>query len=133
MAMHMFEWKDEYAIGDETIDAEHRKLFDLAAQVFRIENPKQQLEEVRLVLHELYDYMKYHFEHEESLMAKYSYGGLEEQRRSHAMIIDEMNKILKTSSDLLQLEEGLKTVMKRWLVDHIINEDSKIKGAIEQS
>jgi len=65
------------ASEDRTIDKEHQNLFNMANEVFKIEDPQRQIDNIRLLLHKLYDYMKYHFEHEEAIMSQIHFEELE--------------------------------------------------------
>lgn len=46
----LLEWKAEYGIGDDTIDAEHQNLFHLANDGFRTESSPSQSDTLRPLL-----------------------------------------------------------------------------------
>jgi hemerythrin len=123
-------WKDEYCVGDDVIDKEHRNLFDMANEVFKIENPQQQIDNIRLLLYKLYDYMKYHFEHEETLMSEIHFEEIEYHKTRHSEIISEINNIMKSSHQITLLPEKLTAMMLKWVLKHILEEDFKMKSAI---
>ena len=125
------EWKDEYRIGNESIDGEHEKLFALANEVFRINNPLMSAGRIREIVKELYEYMRQHFKNEEEHMEKISYSGIKIQKEGHEAIINEMNGVLKSSSNFIQLENMLVEVMEEWLLTHILREDMKIGKPVE--
>lgn len=64
------QWKDEYCLGNDLIDSEHKKLFEIASQIFAIKNPQANSDKIKKLIHELYDYMRCHFKHEEEHMAE---------------------------------------------------------------
>ena len=122
-----FEWKDEFSIGNEVIDAEHKNLFDIANRFFAIEDPKANPDAVKTVIVELYDYMRNHFVHEEAYMQEIAYPEINEQVEKHKHIISEMNLILKYSRGFNEVEDKLTVLMQEWLLTHIIAEDMKLK------
>lgn len=65
----MFEWDDSYLLGDIFIDSEHQILFKLAAKVSG-ESGGLNHDELMKYLQALFEYTRYHFEHEERLMVK---------------------------------------------------------------
>lgn len=119
-------WQDDYAIGHEKLDAQHQELFRLAGAVFAIEDPIEQMDEMRRILHNLYEYMRYHFKDEENVMREVGYPDLERHQGLHRELISAMNDILRASTDLMQLEVNLADLMNRWLLEHIGTEDHKV-------
>ena len=55
----LIRWNDDYCIGNETIDAEHKNLFEMANQVAQVNDSNGQAESITLLLHELYDYVQF--------------------------------------------------------------------------
>jgi len=125
----LLEWNDEYCIGDSVIDDEHRNLFILANEILQIRNPTEEIEKIRPLLHKLYDYMKYHFDHEEAFMSQIKFPAIVTHKIRHSEIIDEMNAILKSSHQISTLSEKLSEMMVKWVLKHIIEEDMKIKSS----
>ena len=124
-------WNDDYSIGHDVIDTEHKRLFEIASQIFAINNPLMEVAEIKKIVHQLYDYMKEHFEHEEDYMTRVVYSGSGAHTEKHAEIITEMNDILKHSKNFIQIENRLVALMRKWLLDHILKEDLKVKKAID--
>jgi hemerythrin len=124
-------WNDDYCIGHDVIDSEHKRLFEIAGQVFAINNPLMDIAAIKKLVHHLYDYMKKHFEHEEGYMTHVFYSDTGTHKEKHAEIISEMNDILKHSKNFIQIENRLAALMKKWLLDHILQEDLKVKKAID--
>ena len=122
----MIAWQDAFAIGHETIDAQHRELFRLAGAVQQIEDPLGQVKELREILHGLYEYMRFHFNEEENFMRQIGYADLERHQSLHRELIGALNDIMRASTDLMQLELNLSELMNRWLSAHIATEDRRI-------
>ena len=124
-------WNEDYCIGHDLIDSEHKKLFEIAGRIFAIKNPLMDVAAIRKSVHELYEYMKKHFDHEERHMADVVYSDMEAHKAKHAEIVGEMNDILKLSKNYIQIENRLVALMRKWLIDHILKEDLKVKKAID--
>jgi len=124
-------WNDDYCTGHDIIDSEHKRLFEIAGQIFAINNPLKDIAAIKKLVQQLYDYMRTHFEHEEGYMAHIVYSDAGNHREKHAEIISEMNNILKFSKNFIQIENRLVALMKKWLLDHILKEDLKVKKAID--
>ena len=124
-------WNDDYCIGHDVIDSEHKRLFEIAGQILAINNPVLDTPVIKKLVNQLYDYMKTHFENEENYMTSVVYSDTGTHTEKHAEIISEMNDILRLSKNFIQIENRLVPLMRKWLLDHILNEDLKVKKAID--
>lgn len=126
--MRDFTWKDAYSIGNEIIDAEHRSLLELANDITAFARSGERLERIKPVIVRLYNYAKTHFRHEEEYMRKIGYPKLAEHEALHHAIIHEMNTIMQHSGNIDALVHKFKRLMVVWVIEHIIEEDSKISA-----
>ena len=67
-ARNFLAWKDEYSVGLDSIDQQHRKLINLINQLTTAVEYSTGEEFEREALAELVDYTKTHFSYEEGLM-----------------------------------------------------------------
>jgi len=123
----LLKWKPEYCLGDDTIDTEHQTLFHLANEVFKVKMSESRIENIAPLLHKLYEYMEYHFNHEEAFMSETKYPDIENHKKKHAEIVSKMNSIVKSSHQITVLVEKLAAMMVNWVLKHILEEDVKIK------
>ncbi len=119
-------WSNEYKVGISSIDAQHKKLFDLVNALYEI-NDDNMKEELRNILYAFSDYMKIHFKDEEDYMLSIDYPKLEEHKKIHQDIIKRLSKVIHTPAKLNVIKSKMRVIAKRLLVDHILNEDVKIK------
>lgn len=124
-----FGWKEIYSVGDEDIDKEHKKLFDIAQEAMdetAIKNERDT--KIKAVLINLYDYMKTHFKHEEELMKEADYPQLQEHADIHNKIIESINTFVKQlpTMRIEIFEKELIRIIDIVLIQHIIQEDRKI-------
>ena len=83
--------------------------------------------ELSSLFKEFYDYMQTHFAEEEAYMKAIEYPLLEEHQKLHEDIMFSLTHILKTTKGIPELQQALKDVSHKWLVEHIINNDLKIE------
>lgn len=123
-----FGWKEIYSVENPKIDAEHKKLFDIAEEAFTEVDATQKSVKIKEVLTSLYDYMKTHFKHEEKFMQEINYPSLEEHKELHHIIIEKINTFVKKlpTMDENIFEKELAKIIDIALVHHIIQEDRKI-------
>ncbi len=128
------EFTDDYLVGIELIDNEHRELFkivDKASHLIKNLDDASGYDKIVDILNQLRDYTKEHFSDEEEYMEGIGYEGLEAQKRAHDAFIERLNDI-----DLDRLDENPKESLQEllefllgWLVNHILYTDKKIPAA----
>lgn len=127
----MYEFKDEFLTGIEMIDNEHRKLFEIANELYDLRHEEfipDKYDNIRKILEELKDYTMIHFEHEEEYMKSIGYKRMFTQLSQHNALREIINEWDLDAIDENQddaIDEMLNTVTD-WLVNHILNQDKFI-------
>jgi hemerythrin len=120
--MEQFKWRDEYEIGEEHIDCQHRHLFVLVNRIVDPENSN----EVHSNFMALFKYVREHFRDEEAIMKNAGYPGYEGHRVEHEQLLDRLVElgvnIGKGNIDVQAMTE----FMSRWVLIHIGQEDMLI-------
>ena len=97
-----FHWDNNYILGIESVDKQHKHLVDLTNQLAEIvsEN-KNDLKAIRKLIDKLSDYTIYHFHDEEAVMVKYRVDRrhIVYHKRKHS---DFVNEIIEISSTITQ-------------------------------
>ena len=127
--MKDFGWKDFYSVGHEYIDDDHKILFDIADEALKISyTSTDRVNKIRTIIKKLYDYMKVHFEKEESFMKEISYPEFELHQKLHNNINSQLNEFIKKLAiiKLDKFEIELAKIIDITLLQHIIQEDRKI-------
>lgn len=115
-----FTWRDEYQIGNDTIDQQHQYLFDLANQIVDPKNDQQRTYHNVLAL---YHYVREHFKNEEDLMAQCNYAGYEEQVKEHDLLAKRLAEISSGINSGETCPDDVMGFMRNWLLDHILGKD----------
>lgn len=121
------EWKAIYALQHEKIDAQHQELFQLANSVEALNPKNTSKDELSAIMKHFFNYMREHFKDEEAYMQSIDYPLLQEHKKMHQKIIDELTHILKQSKDIVTLINQIKVVSHQWLVGHILQHDQHIQ------
>ncbi len=61
----MFEWKQEYSVGIQSIDAQHQQLFAIAHELYKAMTAGQGKSALSRILDRLVQYTAMHFAHED--------------------------------------------------------------------
>ncbi|QOR00758.1 bacteriohemerythrin [Campylobacter sp. 2014D-0216] len=120
-------WCDKYSIHNEEIDKQHKKLFELAANVELISDKPVHKGQIKFLLADFFNYMKEHFAEEEKYMAKIAYPELAHHQKIHKSIIQSMIDLIQNIKSTNDLKEKLNIIASKWLLEHILREDMKIE------
>ncbi len=130
----MYEMKQEYMLGIESIDNEHAKLFEIADRLYNLINFEfipDKFDYIMLVIEELQKYTVEHFKNEEAYMESIHYKKMFSQKVDHMNFVNKIKEFTPDSIDADQ-EESLKELLKfitDWLVEHILEKDLDIARA----
>ncbi len=130
------EFDDTYLTNIPLIDKEHRELFRIIGDVYRVMTDElafDKYDEIVRLLEELRDYTKFHFQDEELYMESIHYEGLEAQKRAHEAFVSRLEEMDLDHIDENQQEtlEDLMEFLTKWLVNHILHTDKKIGDAVK--
>ncbi|EGN8289418.1 bacteriohemerythrin [Campylobacter coli] len=120
-------WDKIYSVHNGKIDNQHKKLFELAAKVEHIFDKPVHRDEIKALLTDFFNYMKYHFDDEEKYIQFIRYPDFERHRQIHKEIIQSMIKIIQNIKTTNDLKEKLYIMVKKWLLEHILYEDMKVE------
>lgn len=115
-----FEWDKRYSVGNEEIDAQHRRLFDLGNEMQNIH-----LSDMTKIIMKLYTHAMSHFDTEEHHMKAIGYPELVHHRELHNGLISGLNHLIEKPIDSYTGLERVKQFVYNWIIDHILNHDKK--------
>jgi hemerythrin len=118
-------WTKECRLGIDDIDSQHRLLYAIAGEIQEIDNPEEQGPEIKYFIDHVRKYIKEHFEFEEAFMEQIGYPGLNEHRKIHKIIVEEINHTLTSSKNLTAMTQQIDYLMNIWVKDHILIQDRK--------
>lgn len=119
------QWDDKYSVKNEHIDEQHKRLFIIAKKAAELLHKQVDSSEIKAMLVELFNYMKFHFHDEEEYMASINYPHLEEHREIHKDIVFKMSHLIQNIQ--YDFKKKLAIITHDWLIEHIMKEDMKIE------
>ena len=126
----MIKWKDDYLLGVEVIDEQHKELFRIAGDAYDLLNNEfftDKYDKVVKLIEELKNYALFHFETEEKYLLEIGY----KKYFSHKVIHDDFVQKFK-SIDLEKLDENQDDYLSSiimfivdWIEHHILGTDKQ--------
>ena len=114
-------------VGIDEIDEDHRRLVDLFNILNHSVTEGAAADYVGAVLEELINCTAWHFSHEERLMLKYGYEGIEEHKMEHKDLINGARELQQKYLQVSTLDEKEDLdYLKHWLTEHILGTDMKL-------
>ncbi|MBS1209071.1 MAG: hemerythrin-like metal-binding protein [Proteobacteria bacterium] len=124
MADILFQWSDEYSVGVEEIDEQHKALVDLLNNLHQAIHERHGTEVSRQILDDLAEYTRVHFAVEESLMRISSYPDFDNHKKIHTALIQQVIELqAKLDSGTAKISFELLHFLKQWLMHHIVESD----------
>jgi len=128
-----FEWKDEYKLGVEEIDLQHKKLLGIGRKLMtliRTTDILDKSEEVSEILNQLRNYTIEHFSKEEQFMQEKGYPDLTSHAMEHEYLRSKMRQI--DDLDIHNQDTIIKLVsfVSDWISQHILISDMKFRNYI---
>ena len=126
-------WDNILSVGIEEIDEDHRRLVNLFNILNHSVTEGDAPDYLEAVLEELISCTVWHFSHEERLMLKYGYEGIEEHKMEHQELIKSakelQQKVLQAGK--LVANEDIE-FLEHWLTEHILTADMKLGSYLAQ-
>jgi len=125
--MPLIPWTDEFELGIEEIDEQHKKMLAIINKLFDLftENKDGDQKEIDKIIKEMADYAVYHFETEEKYFDLYGYEKTKEHVDIHNQYrtkIEEWQKSYEKSHDKAIFFE-ISEFLNNWWTWHINNTD----------
>ena len=128
-------WKDEYAIGIEPLDEQHKTLFQMAGDFQAVLDDGKGERTYSLLLVTLDTYIRSHFGIEEQCMVQHRCPVAEKNKNAHAKLIEILSGFQNRYSahgynhaDASRLVDTL----EQWLADHICRVDMHLKKCVKK-
>jgi len=118
---------DKLSIGLPLVDAQHKQLISLSNSLIQAMTNGMGEEVIEEVFMKLRAYVCYHFDDEEAYMKQIGFSELEDHKRLHRKLAEEVDKFRGRFKDreVVSPNEVLDFVIQ-WVVKHIEEEDMKI-------
>lgn len=127
-----FEWKEEYSIGVESIDKEHRRLFKIITKLLSFVEEKKGQWACQEGIKYFKEHAMKHFEDEEKYMRSVNYSGYDTHKHLHENFrkntLPALEEELERSDYSQDAVDHFIGVCTGWLIGHTLTEDRAITG-----
>ena len=131
--MGLFDWSDMYSLEHPQIDREHQALFSLAGHLHEAMLQGSGNDVIGDLLSRLINYTQVHFSHEEALMRRHHYAGMDahvsEHRKLTAQVLDLQQKY---AAGRLAITMEIMQFLRTWLEHHILKSDLLVARHIRE-
>nr|WP_068428925.1 hemerythrin family protein [Magnetospirillum sp. XM-1]CUW37491.1 conserved protein of unknown function \ len=125
-------WDEALAVGDPSIDADHRRMIVLIAELEAAAGGEIDCAAIGRTLRDLAALCREHFAREEALQQAVGFPETEAHRTAHDMLLKRLDSVLAHYSEggdevRTGIVRTLGDSLATWLVSHIVNNDMEFK------
>jgi len=129
--MSLLQWKPEYSVGDESMDAEHQEMIDLINETYEKLGSEPDADQIEECLGDIFSTVSMHFALEESLMRKSNYSEYRAHKDNHEELLDQIRDLMDDfdadpATGAVQLEKRLSD----WFAGHFATFDARLHGEL---
>ena len=122
--MALLKWTEALSVKIDSIDAQHKKLFDLLNEFYDNIKMKSNSSSILKLVTGMKEYTQKHFSMEEKYMSQHGYPKFKEHQLEHAQFIkkvEDLEERLKKGSLIISFE--VTNFIKEWIKNHIQTTD----------
>ncbi len=133
--MPFVKWSDNFSVGVDEIDNDHKKLLEMLNGLFDAVEADEGHAVLSPVLNGLVQYVSYHFDHEEGLFLRTQYPDYAAHKKEHeeltAQVLAAFDKFNSGPTETMPLD--VLEFLKKWLYEHILDSDKKFGAYLSAS
>lgn len=125
------EWKQDFSVGNDSIDREHMQLIEEINQLYtQLSEPFDALA-IEMLLGNIQADISAHFAFEELLMREASYVEYEDHKKDHENLLDQINDMIFSFAE--NPDSGREMLMNRlsdWFSHHFASFDKRLHNQL---
>jgi len=131
--MSLFQWSETLNVGYPDIDSQHKRLFQLADQLYTGMTEDKGKQVLSNTLNNLVAYTKRHFADEEVLMQLHRYPGSSQHKAEHQVLADKLAQFQKAfAADRATVTIPLLETLRDAMVQHMQGTDKKMADHLKR-
>ena len=124
--MSLIDWKEEFSVGVESVDTEHREMIELINELDGAMQHDADCATVLGTLGEIYARISAHFALEEKIMRDTAYAGFAAHKTDHERLLDHLLDTIDGVEEAGRYDrEALSELLDRWFSDHFRTHDAE--------
>ena len=129
--MQLLQWKDEYSVGIDAVDYEHKELIDLINRLHEELGASDSKRTISAFFGDLLKGISAHFALEEKFMRDHAYGRLEPHKEDHERLLDELRDIMDAFEDAKEIDPAeLRGRLDTWFTRHFRTHDAALQRSL---
>ena len=127
-ADHDIIWSDDFLIGIEELDYEHRCLIEDINKLHRELLDYVDMDRIKDTLGSIHARIQAHFALEEHVMVSHKYPHYSEHKAEHERLLDEYTELMTKFERDPNLGDrvAIEDILRQWIIDHILTSDKKM-------
>lgn len=121
-------WRDSYSLGDTEIDEQHQMLFVLVNALLAATEKSDLTEAVA----NLFKHTRDHFAHEETIMRRTDYPGLQAHVEQHNTLLSKLSNASELIANYTLTMANLESFLAAWLLNHMETLDAPLVNHIRR-
>ena len=133
--MALLQWKEQYSVGIEAVDYEHKELIGLINRLYEELSSKSKGADASAesFFGDLLRSISAHFSLEEQFMREHSYNQLGEHKADHERLLDELREMMDDMIGAEQIStETVSACLDAWFSRHFETHDARLHKAFGQ-
>ena len=129
--MSLLQWKQEYSVGIDAMDDEHREMIDLINVIYEKLESGSDPDEVDDCLGDVYNAISMHFALEENLMRGNRYSEYQAHKDNHEELLDQIRDLMDDfHEDPRSGRARLEKRLSDWFAGHFSTFDARLHGQL---
>ena len=125
--MSLITWRDEFRVGVDAVDHEHREMIDLINALDDAMKKDADHDAIVETLGEIYARIAAHFALEEKVMRDARYSAFASHKQDHEVLLDELLDVIDSvDADGGYDRADLSRTLDLWFSDHFRTHDAKL-------
>ncbi|MBE9515607.1 MAG: hemerythrin family protein [Proteobacteria bacterium] len=129
--MSLIEWRDEFSIGIDDVDHEHKEMISLINELHDAMLKDNSEERVQYFLGEVLTKISAHFALEEKIMRERDYDEYSGHKDDHELLLDEIRDIMDRYDDEQEYSDAvLAEQLNKWFTGHFSTRDARLHNTL---
>jgi len=125
--MSLIQWKNEFSVGNASVDHEHRELITLINELHASVSRGSEQDLVVEALGEIYAQVAAHFALEEKIMRDANYDHFRPHKADHEALLDTLADVMDAIENEGRYDErSLSAKMEHWFSEHFRTHDARL-------